>query len=291
MHFLGVFPDLGPEINAIAQQMLRNRGHTFYPLMGEVTERQLMEACIPANNFDGIIILSHGGPEGILIKPDRRDFDASDAGPVWLPIRAVVAAVQAAATMELCVLASCQGRVLAEELYWRANLRVVYSEGDLLVPNAYTMAGTFLQRLATGTMQDALAIADTLNMKWYPPRSQDGNREITDALQAAVQMLAARIDRMEARNDERMDHVEERQKRIEDKVDGLTNSAVIMTPRRRGVWILGAILYAAPFFLSDALRMAGVRVEWTPYVLVTALCLAMATLLLLAGFGRLPAPS
>ncbi len=269
--------------------MLRNRGHTFYPLMGEVTERQLMEACTPSNNFDGVIILSHGGPEGIMIRPDRRDVDVHDSGPIWLPIRAIVAAVQAAGTMKLCVLASCQGRALAEELYWRANLRVVYSEGDLLTANAFTMAGTFLQRLATGTMQDALAIADTLEMKWYPPRNDGGQlREMMEALQQMAAVLGNRMDRMEERTDRRMDAMEERTQRIEGKIDDIGKSAVIMTPTRRLIWVLGAMLFAMPMLAELLMVLDLHQIDWRLPVLANVLTLALATGLMLAGFGRLP---
>lgn len=279
MKFLAILPDLGPEINAIGQEILRS-GHTIYPLMGEVTERQFMEACDPAHGFDGLIAVTHGTREGIMLKPS---FGVGQDA-VWLPLRAVVAGIQAAGTIKLLVLGTCEGRGLAEEAYWRAKVTTVYSDGPLETPNAYTLAATFLRRLRTGTLDDALAIADTLGLHWYPAQLTNGHREIADTFQEAIALLTRRLDRFEERTERRMDDLDAGTRAIHDKLD----NAVLMTPPRRLLWLLGAILFAAPFAVSAVynLYLHGQSVALA--VVGILLSLALATGLLLAGFGRLP---
>jgi hypothetical protein len=282
MNLLAILPDLGPEINAISQEILRS-GHTIYPLMGEVTERQFLDACDPSHAFDGLIVNSHGSRDGILLRPEMPGEAA-----VWLPVRAVVAGIQAAGTIRLLVPSTCEGRALAEEAYWRAGVTTVYSDGDLWRTDAYTLAGTFLRRLATGTLDEALAIADTLGMHWYPVQRHNGQREMLEVLQQMAAMPAGRIERLEERTEKRMKGLEERTKSIEDKLDDLRRNAVLMTPARRWVWLLGTVLFAAPLVTTQALRIVGWEVAWSSFLLVTVVVLALATLLLLYGFGRLP---
>jgi hypothetical protein len=261
---------------------LQRSGLQVYPLTGAVTERQIGEQCQPGR-FDAIVWLTHGTTQGVMLRPETGGMAGEPA--LWLPPESVAAYVRAA-EVRLVVLLTCKGRQLSREIYFRTGAMVVYAEAELAVATAYTMVNSFARRLATGALDDALEIADTLGLSFYPQRVREDGK-LLDFLQQMTAMLTQRMDRMDERQTEENREVNRRLGAVEEKLDGLAAVSLTYSPMRRAMWMLGALLFATPFIINMVVINETHDLAWWRYLPATVVTLGLAVLMLAWGLGWL----
>lgn len=282
--YLQIAPDIGMTAQVETAWEIQRSGLAIYPLTGQVTERQIAEQCQAANGYDGILWLTHGGPLGVMLR--RNTLTANGGEPEqWLPA-ATVAAYAKAADVQLVVLASCEGRQLAREIHFRSGALVIYSEGELMSDTAYTLMATFLRQLRDRPVADALALADTLGMSYFPqqhPAASPGGA-------AASSQEAASADYLQnfaAVMSERMDKIEASMNENNSAIAHLNQRTLKTSGMRRALWVVGIILLLAPFVLAEVLLLMDSPVDLIEFLPSLLAAVIVGILLLMYGGGMI----
>lgn len=287
MKGLLVAPDIRlPKADEAAWELQR-LGLDIYPLTGRVTEAHLAEHCTPERGHEFVVFLTHGTARGVYLAGSPGD----EADAALLPLEAVAAYMQAAATVRLVVLAVCHGHNVAKEIFYRTGATVVYGDDALMADKAFTLFATFFRRLQSAGLGEAVKVADTLGLYFYP-RTVKTSQDVGSLIQSLSAQLTGRMGLLEQnvdahyrRTDERIGSLETRMTEVE---DGLLEVSAAQ-PRRRAwarahtarVALAAAALAFGVLLLHDRLAAAVALNGASTALLLVGLAAAAA--LLLAG--------
>lgn len=222
--------------------------------------------------WDIVWFACHGGREGIYL----------GQSPDIILDRSMLIQMIRAAGASLVVLNTCESEEDGLFLHYATGATVVCTVAPVNDTTAYATGALFARYLASG--QDVrtaymrarpgdAGLAQVYRM--FPDQATIQSRETETLMKfmvAALEPLSKRLDSV----DERLERLESSQ---------ASAHIVTLPPRRRWAWVSGAMLFAAPFLLSDALRMAGWQLDWLPYAMLTVGALPFAVVLMLYGFG------
>lgn len=266
MNGLLVAPDIQMARADEAAWEMQRLGLNVFPLTGRVTEAQLAEQCTPERGYDFVVFLTHGTGNGVYLSggPDAE-------GPSsLLPLESVAAYMQAAGTVSLIVFAVCHGHGVAKEVFYRTGATVVYNEGTMQVDTAFTLLATFFRRLKSAGLEEAVKVADTLGLHFYP-RTSKTTQDVSAQIQSLSAQLIGRLGILEQHVSDHYERTEQRFDGLEGRIAAVEKHVQDVADPKRGVY---------PFVRSPLSKVQAFR------IVLAAQLITLALLLLYDAWGR-----